>query len=49
MESNTLEWYKMLDQELSLINQFDDNNIIELELRDQKINALYPISKICLI
>lgn len=36
MESDTSDWYDMLDIKSSLLDQFDDNNIIELELRDQR-------------
>ncbi len=35
MESNTPDWYNTLDIDSSLLDQFDDDNIIELRLRDQ--------------
>lgn len=36
MESNIPDWYDMLDIESSLLDQFNNNNIIELELSDQR-------------
>lgn len=35
MESDIPDWYNILDIDLSLLDQFDNNNIIELELKDQ--------------
>lgn len=43
MKSDTLHWYDLHNIELSLLDQFDNDNIIELELCNQfgiKLNLL---------
>ncbi len=42
MESDTPDWYDTLDIHSSLLDQFDNDNIIELRLRDQINKDLLP-------
>lgn len=51
MEFDTQDWYDIFNIDLSLLDQFNNNNVIKLELKNQinKNSLLYWYNIICLV